>query len=191
MEMVATKYVLIASLFWHRLACVDPSSQFLSEVQAILMNFFWDKLHWVPQSNLYLPKEEGGQGLIYLKISVAAFHLQFLQRFLDGSTNCSWHSVSGTILCTLGGFLDKPLFLIDPTQLDLSELPIFYQNLFKVWSFFFFFCPSDRELFFSPVVITGAIDTWGQLGHYSMLYPTRIQYLSSGIQGFNLGTFIV
>ncbi len=53
---------LVASSLWHRLACVDPSPHFLSEVQAALVNFFWDKLHWVPQSILYLPNEEGGPG---------------------------------------------------------------------------------------------------------------------------------
>lgn len=107
---------LVASSLWHRLACVDPSSQFLSEVQATLVNFYW-----VPQSILYLPKEEGGQGLIHLQSRVAAFRLQFVQRFLDGSTNCSWCSATCTILRTVGGSgLDKSLFLMDPTKLDLS-----------------------------------------------------------------------
>ncbi|KAI3355856.1 hypothetical protein L3Q82_004226 [Scortum barcoo] len=30
--------------------------------EAVLVDFFWDRLHWVPQSILFLPKEEGGQG---------------------------------------------------------------------------------------------------------------------------------
>ena len=59
------------------------------------------------------------------------------KRLLDCSTDFSWRAVSCTILHTIGGFgLDKSLFLMDPTKLDLSELPAFYQNLFKVWSFF-------------------------------------------------------
>uniref|UniRef100_A0A8C2FKM2 Reverse transcriptase domain-containing protein n=1 Tax=Cyprinus carpio TaxID=7962 RepID=A0A8C2FKM2_CYPCA len=74
---------LVASSLWHRLACVDPSPQFLAEVQAALVNFFWDKLHWVPQSVLYLPKDEGGHGLIHLQSRMAAFRLQFLKRLLD------------------------------------------------------------------------------------------------------------
>ncbi len=128
---------LVASSLWHRLACVDPSPHFLSEVQAALVNFFWDKLHWVPQSILYLPNEEGGPGLIHLQSRIAAFRLRFLQRLLDGSTDCSWRAVSSMILRTRGGFgLDKTLFLMDPTKLDLSELPDIYQNLFKVWSLF-------------------------------------------------------
>ncbi len=130
---------LVASSLWHRLPCVDPPPHFVSEVQAALVNFFWDKLHWVSQSILYLPREEGGQGLIHIQSRIAAFRLRFLQRFLvlDGSTDCSWSAVSCMILRTLGGFgLDKMLFLMDPTKLDLSELPVFYRNLFKVWSLF-------------------------------------------------------
>jgi len=64
---------LVASSFWHRLACVYPSPQFLVEVQTALVNFFWDKLQWVPQSVLYLPKDEGRQGLIHLQSRMAAF----------------------------------------------------------------------------------------------------------------------
>ncbi|KAI2646015.1 putative 149 kDa protein [Labeo rohita] len=46
------------------LACVDPPFELLTRIQAVLVDFFWDKLHWVQQSVLYLPKEEGGQGLL-------------------------------------------------------------------------------------------------------------------------------
>ncbi|KAK3529825.1 hypothetical protein QTP86_006915 [Hemibagrus guttatus] len=41
------------------LGCVDPPPHLLAEVQAVMVNFFWDKLHWVPQGVLYLPEEEG------------------------------------------------------------------------------------------------------------------------------------
>ncbi len=46
----------------------------------MLVYFFGDKLHWVSQSVLYLPKEEGGHGLIHLKSRIAAFRLQFFTK---------------------------------------------------------------------------------------------------------------
>lgn len=46
---------LIAFL-WHKLACVDPSPCLLAEM--LYGGALLDKLHWVPQSVLYLPKEE-------------------------------------------------------------------------------------------------------------------------------------
>ncbi len=58
---------LVASLLWHRLACIDPPEKLLAEIQAVFVDFFWDKLHWIPQGILYLPKEECGQGLINLQ----------------------------------------------------------------------------------------------------------------------------
>lgn len=128
---------LAASSLWHRLACVDPPKQLLAKIQAVLVDFFWDKLHWVQQSILYLPKEGGGQGLMNLQSRTAAFRLQFLQRFFDGASDVSWRAAASAILQNFGGFgLDKHLFLMNPLKMDFSKMPYFYKNLFKVWSLF-------------------------------------------------------
>ena len=90
MEMVATENVfqtliinnLVASTLWHRLACMEPPSGLIRKIQGLMVDFFWDRMHWVPQAVLFLPKEEGGQGLIHIESRVAAFRLQFLQRYL-------------------------------------------------------------------------------------------------------------
>ena len=47
---------LVASSLWHRLACVDPPTGLLAQIQRLMVDFFWDKLHWVPQCVLFLPK---------------------------------------------------------------------------------------------------------------------------------------
>lgn len=62
---------LVSSTLWHRLTCLDPPTDLLHKLQA--SDFFWDKLHWVPQSVLYLPKDEGGQGLVHLDSRGATF----------------------------------------------------------------------------------------------------------------------
>ncbi len=116
---------------------IDPPAKLMAEIQAVVVDFFWDKLHWIPQSILYLPKEGGGQGLIHLQSRIATFRLHFLQRFLDGPVNVSWRAIGCIILQTVGNFaLDSSLFLMDSKCLNLSHLPLFYQNVFKVWSFF-------------------------------------------------------
>ncbi|TWW81692.1 Transposon TX1 uncharacterized 149 kDa protein ORF 2 [Takifugu flavidus] len=43
---------LVASLLWHRLACLDPPSGLLAQVQSKMVDFFWDRLHWVPQLDI-------------------------------------------------------------------------------------------------------------------------------------------
>ncbi len=80
---------LVAFSSWHRLACADPPVLLLDQMQAILVDFFWDNLHWVQQSVLYLPKDEGGQGLIHLQTRSAAFRSQFLRRLFDGASDFS------------------------------------------------------------------------------------------------------
>ncbi|KAI3376771.1 hypothetical protein L3Q82_000367 [Scortum barcoo] len=71
-----------------------PPSNLLSRVQAILVNFFWDRLHWLPQAVLFLPKEEGGQGLVHLASRGAAFRLQFIQRLLYGPQDLVWRPLA-------------------------------------------------------------------------------------------------
>ena len=39
--------------------CVDPLAPVLTQIQKDLVAFIWDKLHWIPQSVLLLPKDEG------------------------------------------------------------------------------------------------------------------------------------
>ncbi|KAK3569358.1 hypothetical protein QTP86_026787, partial [Hemibagrus guttatus] len=104
---------LAASLLWHKLACVDPPPNLLASIQALLVDFFWDGLHWIPQSVLHLPKEEGGQGLVQLASRTAAFCLQFLQRLLTGPKDLIWRPVAH-------GLLHKS----------------FYRGLFKIWNCF-------------------------------------------------------
>ena len=53
---------LVASTLWHRLKCLEPPAGLLQKVQTVILNFFWDKLHWVPQCVLYLPKKRGARG---------------------------------------------------------------------------------------------------------------------------------
>ncbi len=43
---------LVASALWHRLICIDPPADVLAKIQSILIDFFWDKLHWVQKSVL-------------------------------------------------------------------------------------------------------------------------------------------
>jgi len=128
---------LIASSLWHKLKCIDPPVKMMNEIQALLVDFFWDKLHWITKSILFLSKEDGGQGLINLQSRTAASRLQFIQRLLLGSSDFGWRVAACAILRSLGGLqMDKPLFLLDPQKLDASKMPIFYRNLFKVWSLF-------------------------------------------------------
>ncbi|KAK3530736.1 hypothetical protein QTP70_000758 [Hemibagrus guttatus] len=94
---------LAASFLWHKLACVDPPPNLLASIQALLVDFFWDGLHWIPQSVLHLPKEEGGQGLVQLASRTAAFRLQFLQRLLIGPKDLIWRPVAHGLLHKVGG----------------------------------------------------------------------------------------
>lgn len=128
---------LVASMLWHRLTCVEPPTQLLNKIQSVLVDFFWDRLHWVPQSVLFLSKEDGGQGLIHLASRGAAFRLQFIQRFLTGPAHLVWRPLARTILGRGGDLgLAESLFLMDLNASKISNLPKFYLGLFTVWGLF-------------------------------------------------------
>ena len=73
---------LVAPVLWHRLNVLDPPDGLLARIQGIILDLFWDKLHWIPQDVLYLSKEEGGQGLVHLESRKGAFRLEFLKSLL-------------------------------------------------------------------------------------------------------------
>ncbi|KAL2078927.1 hypothetical protein ACEWY4_024671 [Coilia grayii] len=172
---------LVASSLWHRLACVDPPSNLLAKIQSTLVDFFWDNLHWVPQSVLYLPKEDGGHGLIHLQSRTAAFRLQFVQRLLTGSVDSSWKAVACCVLKCFGELgMDRSLFWLNPNRMRLNSLPVFYKNLFKVWSLFIKQRTKvERSLFWllnEPLFYGSSLDVSQEL---SLLPTTKL--ISAGV----------
>lgn len=49
---------LVSFTLWRRLSPADPLADLLSKIQALLVGFLGDKLHWLSQSVLYLPRDE-------------------------------------------------------------------------------------------------------------------------------------
>ena len=92
-------------------------------------------MHWIPQSVLFLPKEEGGQGLVHLASRGAAFRLQFIQRLLTGPRDTLWRPLSRGILQHFNSLgLDFSLFLMKDNKIVSPSLPGFYKSVFKVWN---------------------------------------------------------
>ncbi|KAK3544532.1 hypothetical protein QTP86_015263, partial [Hemibagrus guttatus] len=109
----------------------------------MMVDFFWDKLHWLPQSILYLPKEESGQGLIHLSSRTVAFHLCFVQKLLTGPENLSWRAAATGILHTVGGWgLDRGgglhshqdycASVVSPVEGEPSPVRVLVPNLSEV-----------------------------------------------------------
>jgi len=158
---------LVASSLWHKLACVDPPNGLLVNIQRELVNFFWDKYHWTPQSILFLPKEEGGQGLVHLASRRATYRLQYIQKLLMGPYSLAWRPLALSILRRVGNMeMDLTLFLMDHKRLTFTGIPPFYENLFKVWGFFKYrWMEPATSLYWlleEPVVFGARFDTSGE-----------------------------
>jgi len=82
---------------------------------------------------LYLPKEEGGRGIVDLKSRKATFRLQFVQSFLYKS-NVLWAGLTSCLLGKVGewGF-GKNIFWTDCTKFDFGCISPFYESVRKAW----------------------------------------------------------
>ncbi len=104
---------LVASITWHRLNVLDPPKDLLQCLQKTFVDFFWDGYHWLPPAVLYLPVNEGGQGLIDLAAKVKAMRLKTVQNLLYPVDFRPWVSFGLALLRTFGGFcFDRHLFLM-------------------------------------------------------------------------------
>lgn len=85
----------------------------MQRLQKVFVDFFWDGFHWLPSGIVYLPVNEGGQGLIELSAKVRAMRLKSVQRLLYSMEFTPWVSFGLALLRSLSGVeLDKQLFLM-------------------------------------------------------------------------------
>ena len=95
--------------------------------------FFWSGQHWLKAGVLYLPLQEGGQGLIDLASRVAAFRLQAAQRLLYHEDVC-WREPACSLLRRIGGMgLDRHWFLMEPGNLCSEGCTDFYKSVLRAW----------------------------------------------------------
>lgn len=68
----------------HKMMVLEPPEDLVGRIQKQLVDFFWSGQHWLRAAVLYLPTQEGGQGLVDIGSRVKAFRLQTIQRLLYG-----------------------------------------------------------------------------------------------------------
>lgn len=148
---------LAASMLWHRLTVIDPPKELLQNLQKVFVDFFWDGFHWLPSGILYLPVNEGGQGLIELSAKVKAMRLKSAQRLLFSTEFIPWVSFGLALLKSICGVeLDKQLFLMSPINENVSSEVNFYASVLKSWNVFKLYRSEndhyglDEPLFFNP-----------------------------------------
>lgn len=79
---------------------------------------------------LFLPREEGGQGLIHRASQIGTFWLQFIQRFLIGPAGVLWIDVTSCILRRLSNLGQNNAVF------EINWLPPFYCGILKSWPLF-------------------------------------------------------
>ncbi|MBN3292183.1 YTX2 protein, partial [Polypterus senegalus] len=125
---------LIASGLWHKCICLEPPAQLLQNIQEVLINFFWDGLHWLRRSVLFQPLDEGGQCIIDVFGRVAAFRLQTLQELLYPSEHQPWMDFAQHFFDHIENLkFGKTLLLCQVNKFDMSDILDFYKSLCRAW----------------------------------------------------------
>lgn len=129
---------LAAATLWHRLIVLPPPRGLVEELQRTVVSFFWSGLHWLRAAVLYLPVQEGGQGLVDIASRITAFRLQTAQKLLY-SCGLPWTDTACVLLRRAGRLgYDKHLFLLRPGTMDLTGLTPFYESVLQAWQVFSF-----------------------------------------------------
>ncbi len=125
---------LIAATLWHRMMILEPPEELITDIQKKLVDFFWSGYHGLKAPVLYLPRTEGGQGLVDIRSRIKAFRLQTAQRLLYGE-EVSWREVAHGLLRRAGKMgYDRQLFLMDINKLELTGLSSFYKSMLRAWT---------------------------------------------------------
>ena len=125
---------LVASSLWHKPAVLTPPEGFLRVFQTKMVNFFWSGQHWLRAVVLYLPLQEGGQGLMDVGSKVTAFRLQAAQRLLY-ERDVSWRETACALLRKAGGLgLDRHLLLMELEPTYTTGLTDFYATVLRAWT---------------------------------------------------------
>lgn len=128
---------LIASMIWHKFPTLDPPTSLVKEIQMKIVDFFWTGEQWTRAPVLYLPVQQGGQGLMDIPSRIKSFRIQATQ----------WPLYQGKMIWTgpasaslqriekLG--YNKQLFQLQIKYMDLSTTPRFYQSVLNAWTSIF------------------------------------------------------
>ncbi len=81
---------LVASTLWHKLMVLQPPVGLIEEIQRKLVSFFWSGQHWIRSAALFLPVQEGGQGLVDIKARIMTFRLQQFRDFCTIIMHPGW-----------------------------------------------------------------------------------------------------
>lgn len=134
---------LVASNLWHKLSVQQPPTGLIQSIQRRLVTFFWSGQHWIRSAALYLPVQEGGQGLVDIKSRIMAFRLQTAQRLLYNK-NSAWMDTATALLRIAGGMnFDKHLFLMQLKKTEMVDLSPFYRSVLEAWKVFVVSRPSN------------------------------------------------
>lgn len=122
---------LVASTLWHKFNVLQPPAGLIQAIQRHLVTLFWSGYHWVQSAALYLPIQEGGQGLVDIKARIMTFCLQTAQRLLYNSY-FAWMNTATALLRRVGGIgLDKYLFLRHLQESELVDLTTYYKSMLE------------------------------------------------------------
>lgn len=125
---------LVASMLWHKFAALDPPEATVREIQRRILDFFWCGQHWIRAPVLYLPIQEGGQGLIDIQSRIKTFRLQTAQRLLY-ENETTWTLIACQLLQKVEDLkYDKHLFIMTLNEINTSKTSKFYQTVLKAFS---------------------------------------------------------
>ena len=103
----------------------------IDNIQKHLVDFFWTGQHWIRAAALYLPVEEGEQGLVHVRSIVISFRLQTVQRLLYQCVLRCQETAEQLLQRVRQLGYNKQLFLVRLDEVELTGLSSFYTSVLE------------------------------------------------------------
>ena len=113
---------ICASKLWYIISV--PPQDNISFLQKVIIDFIWQRRHWVKSDRIYLYKSYGGLGLVNILSRLHAFRLRFIHEYLYYDSHSSFR---------IANIFFRRIYNFGYFK---SCIPPFYQRLMNTWSLF-------------------------------------------------------
>ncbi|MBN3292510.1 YTX2 protein, partial [Polypterus senegalus] len=176
---------LVTSSLWHKCICLQPPLLLVQQIQKAIIDFFWTGTHWIQKGVLFLPLDEGGQGLIDITSRIAAFRLQTIQKLLYPVEQSQWMNLAVLFFKQARHMgLGKSLLLCHLDKIKTLQVPEFYKSLLAAWQLLAIkkdcddlstFWVLHEPLFYNPAVGTATGISENFINHFIIHGITTIK----------------
>jgi exonuclease III len=129
---------LVGSKFNHALLSINPTKDFLTIIDKLVIHYIWNGRHWLHPNYIYSPVSKGGLGVTHIPSRVNTFRMKFIQSYLEAENTSAASTLFQAYNFKKYDNLPSPqsIFIINHRSDLLSNLQPYYRKALETWQSF-------------------------------------------------------